>query len=279
MLDQVQLEAVVISTPHSMHYEQAKHCIEHNLHVLVDKPLACSFGEAKELVELAEQKDRVLVVANQRRYGDACQYMFEIIRSGQLGGLRAIQCLLGQSIRADFFSGWRSDPSMNCGGILMDSGYHLLDTLLWICGLSPKRVWAELSNDNLMADRYCSMLIEFRDNVMATATILRGAPLDSEQEAMVFYGTEGAMTYCFSKLAGKESAYLAHLDAKGVILMNNTAIPKPKGWEPTADFLDAVQLGRPPVSSGHSNLPTVALIEAAYRSGRTHNIETLEEHP
>ena len=50
------LDAVVVSTPPALHYPIAKDCLEHNLHVLVEKPMTLNSQHATELIELAESK-------------------------------------------------------------------------------------------------------------------------------------------------------------------------------------------------------------------------------
>ena len=61
-------DLVVIATPHNLHYEQTKLALSRGCHVVVEKPLSLFYDEAEQLVDLAKQKGKLLVVGLQRRY-------------------------------------------------------------------------------------------------------------------------------------------------------------------------------------------------------------------
>ena len=69
VLDRV--EAVVIAVPTDQHYEVARACLDHGLHVLVEKPIASTLKEADELVDLASKKKLILQVGHVERYNKA----------------------------------------------------------------------------------------------------------------------------------------------------------------------------------------------------------------
>ena len=68
LLRKEKLDAIFISSPHASHYAQVRAALEHDLHVLVEKPLTISSGKAKALIELAHQRKRFLQVSYQRNY-------------------------------------------------------------------------------------------------------------------------------------------------------------------------------------------------------------------
>jgi len=63
MLDSVEMDAVLIATPHALHFENTMLALEKGLHVLVEKPLALKADEAKEIAEYSKNKGLVVVVA------------------------------------------------------------------------------------------------------------------------------------------------------------------------------------------------------------------------
>ena len=69
VLDEV--DAVSIATPTPLHHEIAKHCLERGLHVLVEKPIAQTPGQARELIEIAARNDCVLQVGHLERFNAA----------------------------------------------------------------------------------------------------------------------------------------------------------------------------------------------------------------
>jgi predicted dehydrogenase len=84
------LDGVVINTPHATHFPIAVACLEHGLHVLVEKPVACSVAEAWQLRDRVRESGRLLIVAYQRRYDSAYRYVRQTIAEGCLGRLVAV---------------------------------------------------------------------------------------------------------------------------------------------------------------------------------------------
>lgn len=84
------IKGVVIAAPAELHYELTKKYLLAGKDVLVEKPLALTVAEGKELVDLAGQKERILMVGHILRYHGAVKRLKEYIDSGELGELRYI---------------------------------------------------------------------------------------------------------------------------------------------------------------------------------------------
>jgi len=79
------VDALVIATPVSTHYNFAREALLHGKHVLAEKPLTASNKEAVELVKLAKKQNRVLMVGHTFIYHPAVDYLRQLIQSGELG--------------------------------------------------------------------------------------------------------------------------------------------------------------------------------------------------
>lgn len=79
------LDAAIIATPPATHHALAYDCLEHGLHVMVEKPLTLKSHDAEELVQLAEQKSRVLMVGHTFEYNAAVLRLKQLIESRELG--------------------------------------------------------------------------------------------------------------------------------------------------------------------------------------------------
>ena len=66
MLAEVELDAVQISTPHTLHFEQIMACLDKGLHVLSEKPMVCSVEHAHQVIAKAKQVDRTLMISYQQ---------------------------------------------------------------------------------------------------------------------------------------------------------------------------------------------------------------------
>jgi len=137
------IDVVVISTPNRTHVPLALSAIEAGLHVVVDKPLATSVTEGRDVVSAAQRRGVVLSVFQNRRWdGD-----FQTI--GRLLAERA----LGTPLRFESrFERWRPTPTGSwrergapeeAGGLLFDLGSHLIDQALVLFGRASE-VYAEL---------------------------------------------------------------------------------------------------------------------------------------
>jgi len=90
LLRNAAIKGVVISTPAVLHYEMAKDALLAGKDVFVEKPLALKVEEGKELVKLAEEKGRVLLVGHLLEYHPAVVKLKELVEKGKLGRLQYI---------------------------------------------------------------------------------------------------------------------------------------------------------------------------------------------
>ena len=107
-LDDPALDAVVIATPASTHFDLASAAIDRGKHVLVEKPLTDAVETSQQLVAIAEASDRILMVGHTFLYNRAIQRVKEYIDQGRLGRTHYISMTrtnLGP-IRADVGAAW-----------------------------------------------------------------------------------------------------------------------------------------------------------------------------
>jgi predicted dehydrogenase len=169
LLETEDLNAAVIGTPTSLHFEQVLACRERGLHVLCEKPLADTRERIVELVAATEQGGPLLSVAYQRRYAALYRTVRREVLSGRWGPVRAVashnvehwqqlQALPGM---------WRDDPRINPGGFVGDAGSHKIDIVFYTTGLRPLEVFAH-------SDR-CGSRVEI--NTTLSAQLTGGAAL------------------------------------------------------------------------------------------------------
>lgn len=82
---QLQADAVLISAVSPVHYEICKAALDHNLHVLIEKPFVLNMDEALELVELASQKNLRIMINQNYRYNSTVLTLKQVIQDGSLG--------------------------------------------------------------------------------------------------------------------------------------------------------------------------------------------------
>jgi predicted dehydrogenase len=138
-------ELGVVLTPQAHHAEHAIACLEAGLHVLVEKPLAVSAGEADAMLATAERCRRLLAVALQQRTREEVQEARRLLADGALGELQRIDLLATWPRRSDYFTAapWRAAKATAGGGLLLNQAQHDLDLICHLCG-SPARVTARM---------------------------------------------------------------------------------------------------------------------------------------
>ena len=84
---EININAAIIATPTNTHYEITKKLLNNGIHVLVEKPLSTKADEASELINLADEKNLVLLVDHTFLYNDAINFAIKSIQDGEIGSL------------------------------------------------------------------------------------------------------------------------------------------------------------------------------------------------
>lgn len=124
------LDGMVIATPSALHAGQAEKALEQGLAVFCQKPLGCTAGECRSVIEAARRADRLLAVDLSYRHLVAVQRMGEVMASGEIGDIYAVELVFHNAHGPD--KAWFSDPSLSGGGCVIDLGIHLVDLALWL---------------------------------------------------------------------------------------------------------------------------------------------------
>ncbi len=123
------VDGVVVATPVRTHYRLAKDALLHGKHVLVEKPLTSSVMEAEELVALAKEHQRVLMVGHTFEYNPGVNELRNLVRNGDLGN---IYCIEAERLNLGLY---RSDTN-----VIWDLAPHDVSILLYLLGKKPEQV-------------------------------------------------------------------------------------------------------------------------------------------
>jgi len=134
MIDRSNLDALVIATPTATHFPCARHALEKNLHLFVEKPLTLSPRDSRALSELAIQRQRVNQVGFHYRFLATFQEARRLAKEGALGRVTGLQgTAYGQVVVKEQSSTWRSRKTEG-GGCLHDYACHVVDLMNFIAG-------------------------------------------------------------------------------------------------------------------------------------------------
>jgi predicted dehydrogenase len=208
MLAEAALDAVVIASPHTLHFLHASAALEHGCHVLVEKPMTTSAREARQLVSLAEQKKLILMVAYGFNFAPMVEHARKLLADGAIGPVRHVNLHMASSLE-DLFSGqglaaardamfqpasstW-ADPK-NAGGYGWGQLTHALGILFRIADLEPLDVFATTQLSSSGVDMSAAAAIRFTNGAtgVLSGTALIPKHLPSQLDIRL-YGSEGTL--------------------------------------------------------------------------------------
>ena len=147
-----ELDALLIITPHALHFEQATAALEAGLDVYLEKPMVMTAAEADALIATRDRTGRLLVVGFQGSLSPRIRAASRLIASGEIGALLNVDAVVWQDWADQSAGTWRQDPTLSGGGFLFDTGAHLLNTVSDLAGEDVAEVAAWLEDDGAPVD-------------------------------------------------------------------------------------------------------------------------------
>lgn len=179
-------DGVLICSPHKYHAEQIVEAFANGVHVFCEKPLVHDLDEIKLVTEARDKSGKIGMLGYQRHLQGEFVMVREIMESGRYGAFQQMHTLLCQNWKRATANSWRQVPELSCGGMLNDSGSHLVDVLLWTTGRKAKTVQARTDNRGTPVDINSSVQVEFEGGGIGSISIFGDAPLWYEETTWAF---------------------------------------------------------------------------------------------
>jgi predicted dehydrogenase len=165
-------DGVVIATPNRLHVPGGLAAVRAGVPMLMEKPIAEDVESALELVTAAEEAGVPILVGHHRRYSPLIQRAKEIVASGRLGKVTAVNGLCWFLKPKDYFEGqgsWRREPG---GGVVLINLIHVIDDLRNICG-DIVAIQAAQSNAarGFPVEDTAAIILHFAGGALGTLTI------------------------------------------------------------------------------------------------------------
>mgnify|MGYP002517675015 CR=1 FL=1 len=181
-----QVEFVYVASPHSHHYEHAKLCLEHGKHVLVEKAFTVNAKQARELIQLSEEKGLLLAEAIWTRYMPSRRMIDEILACKAIGNVTSLTANLGYVLS----NVERMQNPELAGGALLDLGVYPINFALMAFHGEIKDVHATAIMSPKGIDWVNSITLTFEEERMA---VLHSDMLAQTDRQGVISGDEGYM--------------------------------------------------------------------------------------
>ena len=141
LLADADVDAIYLPLPNSLHAEWAIKAAEHGKHVLCEKPLALSRGQAQSMVDAANAHRVMLLEAYPYYFQPQTGAMLALLREGAIGSVRSVQACFGFTVGNPEVN-IRMKPELG-GGALLDAGSYPLSLIRLVMGCAPQRVQAD----------------------------------------------------------------------------------------------------------------------------------------
>jgi predicted dehydrogenase len=267
------VDAIAIATPPGSHYSLAKEALNAGKHVFVEKPLAMNSEHACELVKLAEEKEKILMVGHTVLYNDAIKDLKEIINSGDIGDIYYIyssRLNLG-IVRPDVNVMWSLAP-------------HDISILLYLLDKKALRVSAKgLSYIQNQIEDVVYLNITFENNINAQIHLSwldphkkRDITIVGSKKMLVYDDLSEERIKIFDKgierqnKSGRMAEYDSFVEYSLIHRAGEVIIPKVNINEPLRQecrhFIDCIIENKEPLTSGKSSIEVVRILETAEKS-------------
>ncbi|MEP3274998.1 MAG: Gfo/Idh/MocA family oxidoreductase [Stappiaceae bacterium] len=206
-------DAAVNATPDAVHKESSLQLLYANKHVLCEKPLAQSFGDALEMTEAAEELGLINMVNFTYRNSAALQKARQIVDADEIGEIRHVEAAYRQSwLVSKDWGDWRTEPGWlwrlskahGSTGVLGDVGVHILDFASFGTGQNIVRLQSDLAtfakaegdqigDYTLDANDSFLMMAQFETGARGSVVATRYATGNRNELSLMMFGTKGAL--------------------------------------------------------------------------------------
>ena len=268
LLQAPDLDGVAIATPVKTHHLIAKDFLNQEKHVFIEKPLTLSYDTALELVKLAEEKQRVLMVGHTFEYTAAVNKIKEIVENGELGKILYISCI---RVNLGLFQ-----PDIN---VVWDLAPHDISIILSILGQTPVSVNSQgKAHFKPGIEDVATTTLNFKNGVVA---FIHNSWLDPNKiRRTTVVGTRRMLVYDDIETQEKIKIYDKGVDVPPYYdtfaefqfsyRYGDIRSPRIEDYEPLKKecehFITCIQKGLCPVSDGYSGLRVVSILEASNKS-------------
>lgn len=274
MVEKIHPDLISIATESGKHAEIAIYCIEHGVHVIIEKPMAMSIKDANKIIQLSEEKQVKVSACHQNRFNIAVQETKKALDEGRFGKLSHGSIHVRWNRNEEYYkqAPWRGTWEQD-GGALMNQCIHGIDLLRWIFGRDVETVYGvtrQQFHHYLDAEDVGMAVVKFKNGAIATIEGTTNVYPRNLEETLYIFGENGTV-----KIGGKSTNNIDIWDFSDETDRDN----KNKGLEEKtsnvygnghtslfADMIDAINNKRTPYVDAYAGKEALELVLAIYKS-------------
>lgn len=277
MLERERPDVVSVAVPTQLHYQVAVDVIERGVHLLIEKPIASTVEEAKDIIRRADERGLKLAAGHVERFNPAVIELKKRLEQGELG-----RVFLAHTRRLGPFPERVQDM-----GVIIDLATHDLDVMCYLLGSEVERVYAETTRRiHSQYEDLLSGLLRFKSGAIGVLDVNRLTPAKIRE--LTLTGERGMFTvnYLTQDLYFYENDYatgawesLGILKGVGEGNMIRLRIEKKEPLRVELEsFVNAVVNDGRPLVDGKDGLRALVLAHRLVESGCSRKVVEITEH-
>jgi len=267
------IDAVSVCTPNFLHSEMTLAALKAGKHVLCEKPMAINAQDAEEMVKVARETGKKLMIAFCNRFRNHPQLLKRYIEDGELGEIYYAKTRWLRRKGIPGMGGWFTTKAMSGGGPLIDLGVHVLDLMLWLMG-NPRAVSVTGATYNKFGSRIPLKegTFDVEDLACAFIRLEMGTSLFLEVSwASHIKEDAGINLSLFGTKGGAELWPLRiYTEKHGCFVDVEPRLEEVSGYEAEiAHFVDCIVEDKEPMATPEQGLEVTRILDAIYSSAET----------
>jgi myo-inositol 2-dehydrogenase / D-chiro-inositol 1-dehydrogenase len=257
------VDAVYVTTPNTLHVEPVLKCLESNLHVFSEKPMATSLSDAQRIKEAAAKSKGIYNLGMNMRYGHVFKKVKEVINSGGFTPYMAqVKLNRGELL----IPPWTANPQVT-GGFLYETPIHLLDMCQYLFGEAETvKCEARQSISGSEFDDF-AILLTFASGTIGTFVTCAHAGWSYPFQRLEAYGK-----YSTIAVEDMEKVIYAPGLKQAAEVQDFKQVPFEEKWgyvEEDRLFIDAIVNGSKPLVTAEDGYLLSRLLDGIYESAKT----------
>lgn len=271
LLNHETLDAAVIALPNFLHKESACMAAEKGLDIFIEKPLARTAEECKDILKRAEKNGVKLMVGFSHRFVERNRRLKSVIEKGFLGDIELIAC---EYVSSGPFSHryppgpvphWWFDPKKIGGGVLIDVGSHMIDLMRWLTSsdASVRCVFLDYKLRLQMEDK--AILVLQHKNVKTKSVLMLGWFSLRYRHVINVYGMADSISSETLEPVRKISVRQGIGKLAWRLVGRDPKQPPSPYEEELKHFIGCIREDKKPSVTGDDGLECAKLIDEAYK--------------
>lgn len=266
MLAENDIDAVIIATPTKSHLEVSLEAINAGKHILIEKPIAVNYEEAKKINDAAKKAKVKAMVGMNFRFRPDAMLLKSMINGSELGDLFYIRC--GWSRKQSSEEKWFRKKTESGGGVLIDLGIMLLDLGIWFLDYPPvKSVSVQTYSHKVKGVEDSAVgFLRFKNGSVINFEVSWSLHSEKDSFNLTAFGTEG--TGHLNPFRAYKRVDSARIDYTPTGSASTKNLYKKSYENELKHFISSIRGNTPFLSSSEEAVTRMKLLEAIYESAK-----------